>query len=130
MLSIIRHGLAPVILGLAVGAGVIACNGTTASIAPHSISASQSAMARANAKALAAKCIPATGIAQIQLADSLKAKAGRTAFAAKCGVPPQNKQAFEAAVLTAAEHGKLSTHAGRTVFFSVTLPRIIEENQG
>lgn len=124
---LIRHGLAPVILGLAVGAGVMGCNSHTA--ASH-VSASQSQVAKSDAKALLAKCLPTGATAQLQVADSLKSKAGRTAFAAKCGVPPQNKKAFEAAVLSAAESGHLTTKAGRTTFFSVTLPKIIEENQG
>ena len=130
MLNVIRRGLAPVVLGAGLAVGVMACQGHTAAIQQHQVTTQQSQMAKADAKALAAKCIPAGATSQIQVADSLKSKSGRTAFADKCGVPPQNKKAFEAAVLSAAEAGHLSTHAGRTAFFSVTLPKIIEENQG
>lgn len=130
MLNVIRRGLAPVVLGAGLAVGVMACNGHTATqqhYVPIPVSSQQ---AKADAKALAAKCLPNGATAQIQVANSLKSKSGRTAFADKCGVPPQNKKAFEAAVLNAAEAGHLTTHAGRTVFFSTTLPKIIEENQG
>lgn len=129
MRAFIQRGAVPVLLGAALAIGASACNGHTAA-SQHSVTASQSAVARADAKALAAKCIPAGATAQIKLADSLKSKTGRTAFAQTCGVPPAHKQAFEAAVLNAAEAGHLSTKAGRSTFFSVTLPKIVEENQG
>jgi hypothetical protein len=130
MLDIVRRGLAPVLVGAGLACGLMACQGHGAAIQQHQITAQQSQMAKADTKALAAKCIPTGATQQIQVADSLKSKSGRTAFADKCGVPPQNKKQFEAAVLSAAEAGHLTTHAGRTTFFSVTLPKIIEENQG
>jgi hypothetical protein len=129
MNKLIQRAAMPVVLGAALGAGVMGCNSHTAA-SSHHVSASQSQMAKTDAKALAAKCLPNGATAQLQVADSLKSASGRTAFADKCGVPPQNKKAFEAAVLNAAEAGHLSTHAGRSTFFSVTLPKIIEENQG
>jgi predicted membrane-bound mannosyltransferase len=121
--------LAPIILGAAVGLSAMACQGHTTA-ANHSVTASQSAMAKADVKALAAKCIPTGATQQLEVASSLKTSSGRTAFMNKCGVPKAHKQAFEASLLSAAESGHLATKAGRTTFFSVTLPKIIEENQG
>lgn len=118
------------------GAGLViavatGCHGnpSAAQLKP-TINASESAAAHAAARALAVKCIPASSVKQIELAKSLKTTAGRTAFEAQCGVPPAHKAAFEQDVLTAAEAGHLTTKAGRATFFSVTLPKIVEENQG
>lgn len=127
MLTLLKRAAMPLAISAAIGAGVMGCNSHTS--ASH-VSASQSQVAKSDAKALLAKCIPTGATQQLQVASSLKSKAGRSVFAGKCGVPPQNKKAFEAAVLTAAESGHLTTKAGRTKFFSVTLPKIIEENQG
>lgn len=115
----------------AAGAGLVVAVATGCH-STHSvkITPSQSAAAHAAASALRAKCIPASAVKQIELARSLKTAAGRTAFEAACGVPPANKAQFEQDVLTAAEAGHLTTKAGRTTFFSVTLPKIVEENQG
>lgn len=123
----LRDAIAPLVIGIGVAVSVIACQ-PSHNTAQH-VTASQSAVAKSDAKALA-KCLPTGAVQQIQLAHSLTTHSGREALTAKCGVPPQKKQAFEAQVLAAAEAGHLTTHAGRTAFFSVTLPHIVEANQG
>jgi hypothetical protein len=122
----LRHAVAPLIIGAAVAAGAAACS---PSHSTH-VSASQSAAAKADAKALTAKCIPQSAGAQIELAHSLATQAGRAKLEATCGIAPSHKAAFEADVLSAAESGRLTSHSGRATFFAVTLPKIVEENQG
>lgn len=122
----LRAAVAPIILGAAAAAGIVACS---PSHSAH-VSASQSAVAKADARALAAKCIPASAVDQIKLAHSLTTSAGRSALEAKCGIAPDRKTAFEDSALSAAESGHLGTSQGRTTFFSVTLPKLIEEDQG
>jgi hypothetical protein len=122
----LRHAVAPLLIGAAVAAGAVACS---PSHSTH-VSASQSAAAKADAKALSAKCIPVSTVAQIKLAHSLTTKPGRAKLEATCGIAPNRKSAFEASVLSAAETGHLTTAQGRTEFFGVTLPKLIEENQG
>lgn len=112
--------------GIALIVGIAAC--TPAKTTVH-VNASESAAAKSNAAALA-KCLPQSPLAQIQMAQSLTTHSGRETLEDKCGIPPAHKQAFEASVLSAAESGHLTTSAGRTAFFSVTLPKIVEENQG
>src|SRR5580693_3990806 len=118
MRNLIRQAAAPVLIGAAVAAGAIACQGHPAT--QQHITVQQSQMAKADAKALTAKCIPASATDQLKLASSLKTKAGRTAFEATCGIPPAHKQAFEAQLLNSLEQGHLSTSTGRATFFSVT----------
>ena len=122
----LRSAVAPILIGAAAAVGVAACG---PSHSTH-VSASQSAVAKADARALAARCIPTGATQQIELAHSLTTDSGRSALAAKCGIAPNRKAAFEESVLSAAEAGHLTTHSGRTVFFTVTLPKLIEENQG
>ena len=121
-----------ILAGIALVVGIVACGpAKTGSLGPNvpKVNASQSAVARSDAKALA-RCLPTGATQQIELAHSLTTHSGREALTAKCGIPPQNKQRFESQVLAAAESGHLTTHAGRTQFFSVTLAQIIEANQG
>lgn len=92
-------------------------------------SAAQKEQGRADVKALAAKCIPSSGLAQLSLLHSLESRSGRQGLEARCGIPPARKAAFEAQVLSAAEHGHLASHAGRVTFFEITLPKIVEANQ-
>jgi hypothetical protein len=127
------HIVAPVIAGslasILLTFALTACHGGSGySAGQHSLTASQSAQAKNDAKALA-KCLPQSPATQISLAHSLTTKAGRVALEGKCGIAPQDKARFEAQVLSAAETGHLSNKADRYTFFAVTLPRIIEENQ-
>jgi hypothetical protein len=123
----LRDAIAPLLIGVGVAVSVIACSPTHTT--PVHVSASQSAQAKGDAQALA-KCLPTGATQQIELAHSLTTQSGRDALVAKCGVPPQHRAAFEAAVLSAGENGHLTTHNGRAAFFAVTLPHIIEVNQG
>jgi hypothetical protein len=120
-----RNIVVAAVLGAGIALGAAACGPATS----HHVSAAQSAQAKKDAKALA-KCLPSGATQQIQLAHSLGTHSGRAALAAKCGVSPAHKAAFEAEALTAAEHGHLTTKAGRAAYFEVTLPGIIERNQG
>lgn len=128
----LRKMIPAVVMAAGLGSAVAGCHsgGGTGSTSLPSVNASESAAAHAAASALAAKCIPASPVAQIELVTSLKTTAGRVAFEATCGIPPAHKAAFEADLLGAAEAGHLTTKTGRTTFFSVTLPKIVEENQG
>jgi hypothetical protein len=123
----LRDAVAPILIGVGVAVSVIACSPTHST--PHP-TPGQSAVAKSDAKALAAKCVPTGATQQIELAHSLTTQSGRAALEAKCGVPASHKTAFESQVLAAAESGHLTTHSGRTTFFSVTLPKIVEANQG
>jgi hypothetical protein len=110
--------------GLGIAIGAVAC-------APHTtakVSASQSTAAKADAKSLA-QCLPQNSLAQLKLIKSLDTTSGRAQLVAMCGIAPQKKQAFEAATLSAAESGHLTTSAGRNTFFGVTLPQLVKENQ-
>lgn len=124
----LRHALAPILIGAGAAVAVVACS-PAHSGATH-VSASQSAAAKADAKALMAKCVPASAVSQIKLAHSLTTSSGRAALEAKCGIPASKKSAFESSALSAAENGHLNTAQGRTVFFSVTLPKLVEADQG
>jgi hypothetical protein len=112
--------------GLGIAVGAVACG-------PHysttyKVPASQSAAAKADAKSLA-ECLPQNSLAQLKLIKSLDTKSGRAQLVAMCGIAPDKKQAFEASVLSAAESGHLTTSAGRSTFFTVTLPQLVKENQ-
>lgn len=92
------------------------------------INATDKAQAKSDAKALS-KCLPASAIGQLELVKSLETKSGRIALEAKCGIPPAKRQATEAEILNAAEHGHLTRPGGVKTFMEVTLPAIIERNQ-
>jgi hypothetical protein len=127
-----RSAAAAIVAAAAV-TGLAACGSSygSGSSSYQQLTPQERALASADAKALAAKCIPTSAAAQIKLAASLKSRPGRVALEDKCGVPPANKAAFEADVLSAVEHGHLTKGASyRKVFFTVTLPKIVEENQG
>lgn len=109
----------------ALAVGLTACSPSHA----HHATPAESAQAKSDAKAIAAKCLPSSSLAQLQLIKSLEKPAGRSALETKCGIPPARKQVFESQVLSAAEKGKLTTSAGRQTFFAVTLPKLVEENQ-
>lgn len=86
----------------------------------------------ADAKAMLIKAgvpINGTPAQQIAFGKSMFHKANRKALAEKLGIPTQNRDAFEAAVLGAAEHGHLSTHQGRVTFLDVTLPGLVGKYQ-
>lgn len=61
---------------------------------------------------------------QIAFGKAMLTKANRDALYAKLGIPPQNKDAFEANLLTAAKADHLFTHDGRVKFFDNDLPNI------
>jgi hypothetical protein len=123
----LRDAIAPLVIGVGVAVSVIACQ-PSHTTAQHHVTASQSAVAKSDAKALA-KCLPTGAVQQIQVAHSLTTHTGRAALAAKCGIPPQRRAAFEAQLLAAGENGHLTTHNGRATYFEVTVPHIIELNQ-
>jgi hypothetical protein len=123
MHRLIRYASVPLLVGTLAG-GIAACGPAQT----HHVTASQSAAAKSDAKALT-KCLPKSALGQIELAKSLTSHSGREALIAKCGIPASKKQATEAQLLDAAEHGSLATKGGRTIFFNSTLPRIIEANQ-
>ena len=123
----LRDAIAPILIGVGVAVSVIACSPTHSTPQVH-VNASQSAVAKSDAKALA-KCLPTGATQQIEVAHSLTTHSGREALAGKCGIPASRKAAFEAQLLAAGENGHLTTHAGRTTFFEVTVPHIIELNQ-
>lgn len=125
----LRDAIAPLIIGIGVAVSVIACGPAGSGTLGPSINASQSAQAKSDAKALA-RCLPKSSLKQIELAKSLTTHSGRKALEDTCGIPSRNKAAFESSVLSAAEQGHLSTRGGRAAFFTVTLPKIVEANQG
>lgn len=111
--------------GIGIAVSAVACSPHSSSSTDHHITASQSATAKN-----LAKCLPAGALQQIALAKSLSTHAGRENLINACGIPAKNKDAFEASVLSAAESGHLTTSSGRDTFFNVTLPHLIEVNQG
>ena len=127
MKSIFKSAAIPVIIGVSLAIGTTACSHAQRSA--HPVPSAERSQAKAGLKQVTAKCIPASAGAQVQLAHSVLTKAGRQALVVKCGIPPHHKAAFEAQVLNAAEHGRLTTKGGRTKFFTVTLPQIVVRNQ-
>ena len=122
-----RHAIAPALIGLSAALAVVACGPQHA----NSLSkAHNEQAAEAIGKQLASKCLPASTSAQVSLARSLRHKQGRHALEVKCGIAPANKARFESELLSATEHGYLTTHAGRITFFNVTLPGLVKANQG
>lgn len=109
-------------LVLVIGLALSACS------PKHQPNAADKAQAKSDLKAFS-KCLPASAVGQLELVKSLGSKAGRTALVAKCGIPPNKRQATEAEILSAAEHGHLTTRAGRHTFTTITLPGILERNQ-
>lgn len=126
MKTLIRSAAIPLALGVGLAFAGTAC---TPSHQQHPIPAAERSQASSILKQLTAKCIPGSAVAQVRLAQSLATKGGRQALITRCGIPPQHKAAFEAEVLSAVEHGHLTTKGGRTEFFSVTLPAIIVKEQ-
>ena len=80
---------------------------------------------KVQAQQLAKQCLPASETAQLRLAEPAKGKAGRQAVDRCLAIPPQNRQAFDDALLNAAVHGHLSTKAGRDAFAAVTVPQLV-----
>lgn len=90
---------------------------------------------RQQAAQIAKKCLPASETAQIKYARILVAsKTGKYAQQGEqerqqlgqcAGIPPQNRQAFENAAISAALHGHLAAKTGRQVFFETTLPQLV-----
>jgi len=89
------------------------------------------------AKALVAHCFAGTPVQQVHqvhlvFASSATGKNGPAVVAARDKLfsclhisDPAQRQAFTNAALTAAEHGHLTTHAGRVTYFEVTLPQLV-----
>lgn len=121
--------LLALVAGIMIAVSVVACSPKHSTTIEQHVTTQQSAQAKSDAKALA-RCLPTGATQQIELAHSLTTHSGREALTTKCGIGPQHKQAFEASVLSAAESGHLTSKSGRTVFFSVTLPKLVEANQG
>ena len=119
----IRQCALTVITAGAIALTASACN----SHQPSSVHVNPSA--KAHAEKILSKCIPSDPMGQISLAKSLATTSGRSALVAKCGIPQSNRADAEAKILGAAEHGHLTTKNGRTQFFTVTLPTIIEQEQ-
>jgi hypothetical protein len=112
---------------------VAGCNPNTTNTGKAKIAASSTAAAQAKTdlKQIVAKCGTATATGQIAAAKDLKSKAGRATLWTKCGVPAAKRPAVESQALSALEAGHLVTggHAARVTYFTVTLPKIIQENQ-
>lgn len=75
--------------------------------------------------------VPVNGspAAQIAFAKGLDSKSGRQAFEQKLAIPPAKRPAFEAALLGAVEKGHVTSKAGRTTLFEVTLPKLVQQYQ-
>ena len=119
----LRSAALPIILG-ASAALIVGCGP-----GKSHVTGAEKAQGKAVAEQVIAKCMPSGVTQQIELAHSLDTKAGRTALETKCGITPAHKQAFEEQALAAAEKGHLTSKAGRTQYFTYTLPAIIERNQ-
>lgn len=119
--SLAAAGIAAVLAVILAACG----GGGSSASSSRTISPSESA-AIATAKAAAqdylAKCIPTDAAHQILLGKSLLTKDGRSKFAACLAIPPENRSAFEAAALAAAEKVKWTDKDQRRMFFTVTLP--------
>jgi predicted alpha/beta hydrolase family esterase len=115
-------------------AGAAAC-GTVHSTVPPQAKASIQGLANvpgADAQSILIRAgvpIHGTPAQQIAFGKAMLVKANRQALAQKLAIPAQNKSAFQAAVLGAAEHGHLSTHQGRVTFFDVTFPNLVKQYQ-
>ena len=108
-----------------------------ASSAKASIEANPTTAAElAQAKALVKSCFPAAPLDQIHTVhlvflSSATGKNGSAVVAARTklfdclGIPQQSRTAFKNDALTAAEHAKLTTHAGRVTYFEETLPGLV-----
>lgn len=91
------------------------------------------------AKKLVAKCIPGTPVQQLHTLHLLFAsKTGKNAQAGEqtrarifgcLGIPADQRANFENDALTRAEHGHLTTTAGRKTYFEVTLPQLVATYQ-
>jgi hypothetical protein len=120
----LRSAVVPIILGAGLALGVAACGPAHTS---H-VTGAEKAQGKTDAKNLT-KCLPKGALAQLKLAKSLETATGRKGLIIACGIPPQNKEKFEAEALQGAESGHLTTKAGRAQYFEVTLPGVIERNQ-
>lgn len=114
-----RKFIAILIVGFGLLIGLTACN--TAKSSP------QSTADKKQAESYVSKCVPSSSLGQIQLAEKLGTDpAQRTQLSQCLGVPKDQRQNFEAAVLGDAEHVQWSNKAARTQFYSVTLPNTAE----
>lgn len=115
--------------------GAAACSPTHHAATTPQAKASVSALASvpgADAQAMLIRAgVPVNGTPaqQIAFGKSMLTKSGRDNLVKKLEIPQANKDAFEAAVLGAAEHDHLSTHAGRVTFFDTTLPNLVNQYQ-
>lgn len=118
--------------GVLVGAGVLAA--TVATVVLAACSPQHSTALHADVKSSGVQNaaqvekqrlgIPSSSLGQIEYAHNLLTPAGRHAVEIKAGIPAKNRQAFEAAVLGAAESGHLGNAGNRTTFLEVTLPAL------
>lgn len=124
----LRHGIAVSLVGAAAfGVALAGCH--SASSVKADASGTAAAQAKQSLSAIAAKCGTSTASGQLAAARDMKSKSGRAALMAKCGVPPANRSALETKALSAAETAHLTTKAGRTTYFTVTLPKLVQEEQ-
>lgn len=114
-------------------ASVVAAAAFTAALAGcHSGSSSHPAASlavrsgEAQARTYLSKCIPSSGVGQVNLGRKLLTKDGRKAFGECLAIPKDQRSAFEGALLAAAEHVKWSDKTQRTTFFTVTAPGLAE----
>lgn len=97
----------------------------------HSGAALATSTAAADAKAIVAKCVPASGLAQAReftavVHDTAGKPDGPRARLMNClGVSPDNRQLILGDIITAAEHVKWSDKTARLQFRDETIPGII-----
>lgn len=115
--------------------GAAACHSSNGALSAPQAKASVSALASvpgADAQAILIRAgVPVNGspAQQIAFGKAMLTKSGRDNLVKKLEIPPANKDAFEAAVLGAAEHSHLATHTGRVTFFDTTLPNLVNQYQ-
>jgi len=73
--------------------------------------------------------VPNNPVGQVAYIHQLLTHNGRVAIENKVGIPPRNRDAFEAAVLGAAEKTNLTNKGNRTTFLEVTLPALVKQYQ-
>lgn len=131
-----RIALAIPVIALAAGLTLAGCHSAASSGSgqvPSALASSAHALASvpgADAKQVLIRAgVPVNGSSaqQVLWAKSMAVTANRHALAVKLAIPPQNKTAFEAALLTAVKNdGYLHSHADRVEFFDVNLPAAYE----
>lgn len=105
-------------------AALAGCQSSSSSSHPAASLAVRSG--EAQARTYLSKCIPSSGIGQVNLGRKLLTKDGRKAFGECLAIPKDQRSAFEGALLTAAEHVKWKDKKQRIQFFTVTAPALAE----